>query len=202
VWWVDIANLDRSRIKSITVEDTFRAFVWLAHVIMYDTNAQANGLCFCETLGTKLGFFAMMTLVPVSLGVKLDRLTIGVLPVKMKLLLLLEAPTWISMLMKAFSMFMSKKMKGRVKVAKAVHVRGRTLPARRPHATHIRYPLLMSSCTLNGPATCLRVFVRCQEWHLVEENFGADKANVPKGFGQCGGTLAQDPVTSVYAGGG
>mmetsp|Transcript_36878 Transcript_36878/g.73549 ORF Transcript_36878/g.73549 Transcript_36878/m.73549 type:complete len:171 (-) Transcript_36878:225-737(-) len=159
VWWVDIANLDRSRIKSITVEDTFRAFVWLAHVIMYDTNAQANGLCFCETLGTKLGFFAMMTLVPVSLGVKLDRLTIGVLPVKMKLLLLLEAPTWISMLMKAFSMFMSKKMKGRVKVAKA-------------------------------------------EWHLVEENFGADKANVPKGFGQCGGTLAQDPVTSVYAGGG
>lgn len=70
-------------------------------------------MCFAESIG-KLGFFAMLTMFPAKLGAKLDRLTIGVLPIKMKALLILDAPRWMSMLMGLFSLFMSKKMKQRM----------------------------------------------------------------------------------------
>ena len=55
-----------------------------------------------------------MTLVPMDLSAKLDRLTIGVLPVKMKQLMMLDTPTWMSTMMKIFGVFMSKKMKSRM----------------------------------------------------------------------------------------
>ena len=36
------------------------------------------------------------------------------------------------------------------------------------------------------------------EWHVIEEYFGGDKASIPKGMGECGGTLTVDPVVSPY----
>ena len=57
-----------------------------------------------------------MTMVPMKLGTKLDRLTIGVLPIKMNALYILETPKWCSMLMKFLGAFMSKKMKQRIAI--------------------------------------------------------------------------------------
>ena len=34
-----------------------------------------------------------------DLGVKLDRLTIGILPIKMKLMLIADSPRWMSIMM-------------------------------------------------------------------------------------------------------
>ena len=94
-----------------------------------------------------------MTLVPMKLGAKLDRLTIGVLPVKMKLILCLDSPRWMSIMMKVFGVFMSRKMRSRLKIKK-------------------------------------------QEWAYVAECFG--QACIPAGFGECGGTLGEDPVLDAY----
>ena len=65
-----------------------------------------------------LGFWKSMTLVPMKLSVKLDRFTIGVMPVKMKAIAIIDAPRWMGMLMKVFSVFMSKKMMKRMVILK------------------------------------------------------------------------------------
>jgi len=117
-WWIDLGAVDIKAVKKdIPPKDSLRSFVWYAHYVMYDENAQSNGILFFESCGN-VGFMDMMTMVPMKLGVKLDRLTIGVLPIKMKKFYILETPTWMDMLMKFMSMFMSKKMKSRIAVAK------------------------------------------------------------------------------------
>lgn len=113
VWWVDMKAIDKKAVHAVPVEELFRMFVWYSHAVMYDANAQSNGIVFVENIAS-MGFWASMTLVPMSLGAKLDRLTIGILPVKMKLILMLDCPTWISAIMKVFGVFMSKKMKQRM----------------------------------------------------------------------------------------
>mmetsp|Transcript_40023 Transcript_40023/g.73929 ORF Transcript_40023/g.73929 Transcript_40023/m.73929 type:complete len:110 (-) Transcript_40023:118-447(-) len=55
-----------------------------------------------------------MGLFSIKLGLKLDRLTIGVLPVKMKRCFMLGSPTWWDILMKLMSPFMSKKLQQRI----------------------------------------------------------------------------------------
>jgi hypothetical protein len=82
VWWIDLAQLDTAAVKTTPVELTFRYFVWYAHAVMYNANAQEHGMAFCESIGN-MGFWPMMTMVPMKLSAKLDRLTIGTLPVKM-----------------------------------------------------------------------------------------------------------------------
>merc|ERR1712008_456804 len=82
--------------------------VWYAHFVMYNENAQNNGMVFIES----------MTLVPMKLGVKLDRLTIGILPIKMKSLYILQSPKWMEMFTKVMGLFMSKKMKERMHMVK------------------------------------------------------------------------------------
>ena len=49
-----------------------------------------------------------------KLATKLDRLTIGVLPVRMQIIYMIETPTWVNVFMKILGVFMSKKMKERM----------------------------------------------------------------------------------------
>uniref|UniRef100_A0A7R9WWU0 CRAL-TRIO domain-containing protein n=1 Tax=Craspedostauros australis TaxID=1486917 RepID=A0A7R9WWU0_9STRA len=114
VWWFDFSKIDLDAIKhKFSVTQHTRAFVWFAHAIMYHPNAQEHGMVFCEDVN-KIGFLQTFTLVPPKLGTKLDRLTIGVLPVKMTEMYMLHTPTWMDMFMKFMGMFMSKKMKQRM----------------------------------------------------------------------------------------
>ena len=154
VWWIDMGVIDPKAIRDdVSLEDSLRCFVWLAHVAMYDPKAQANGMCILENMAST-GFWASMTMVPMKLGVKLDRLTMGVIPCKMKLIVILDTPRWMGIFMKIFSMFMSKKMMSRMKSYK-------------------------------------------KEWEKVPELLGGPEY-VPKGFGECKGTLASDPVVDPY----
>lgn len=118
VWWIDMASIDHKAIKeTVSVEDSMRCFVWLAHAVVYDEKAQLNGLTFVENCAS-LSFWQTMTLAPMKLSVKLDKLTMGVIPVKMKLLLILDTPRWMNVLMKIFSLFMSKKLMKRMRTYK------------------------------------------------------------------------------------
>ena len=114
IWWFDAGSLDRDYIKeNITPEDSLRAFVWYSHAILYNEQAQKNGLKFVCNMA-KMGMVSMFTLMPAKLSAKLDRLTIGVLPIKMQAMYLLESPVWINIFMGILGMFMSKKMKERI----------------------------------------------------------------------------------------
>merc|ERR1712070_1369053 len=75
--------------------------------------AQQHGMVIVENIGS-LSFWSLMTLFPMELSTKLDRLTIGVLPVKMKLIMITDPPRWMKMMMTIFGVFMSSKMKKRV----------------------------------------------------------------------------------------
>ena len=114
VWWVDFGAIDTKNIKKdYTPEESLRAFVYYSHQVMYDSNAQENGMVFVENVA-KIGFMETFTMMPMKLSAKLDRLTIGVLPVKMAACYILETPKWMNILMKFMGMFMSGKMKKRI----------------------------------------------------------------------------------------
>jgi hypothetical protein len=115
VWWIDMGSLNIEKIKEKGSHvQALRYFVWISHVIMFDTRAQEKGMVVVEAIGAKLSMWTMMTLVPGELSAKLDRLTIGVLPVKMKKIFIIQAPGWIRLLMTLMKPFLSKKMRQRM----------------------------------------------------------------------------------------
>ena len=117
-WWIDMQQVDKVAVKTtVTPTESLRAFVWYSHFVMYNENAQQNGFIFVERVGS-IGFIESMTFVPMKLGVKLDRLTIGVLPIKMKKCYVMEVPKWMDLFFSFMGMFMSKKMKSRIVMLK------------------------------------------------------------------------------------
>lgn len=118
VCWIDIGDLDLKYIKkSLPHEDTLRYVVWLSHLVLFDTSSQENGLVFAEAMGHK-GMIECITAISMDVGTKLDRLTIGILPVKMEACYLFNNPTWLHIIMGLISPFMGKKMRKRIKTFK------------------------------------------------------------------------------------
>jgi len=113
IWWFDLAGMDLQGLKSVPLEESLRYMVWYSHYVMFDTNARKNGVIMVENLD-KIGFFAAFTLIPPKLSAKMDRLTIGVLPVKMKKIYITDAANWFNILLAMMSPFISKKMKSRM----------------------------------------------------------------------------------------
>jgi hypothetical protein len=113
VWWFDIAKMDQKAMKSLPVNDHLRYMVFFSHLIMFNPAAQDNGVLLLEELD-KIGFWNCMTLIPMELSAKMDRLTIGVLPVKMKGIYMFGSPRWMNLMMGLMKPFLSKKMKERI----------------------------------------------------------------------------------------
>lgn len=113
VWWIDLGRLDKEELRKISNRDHLRYIVWLSHLIMLDARAQENGAKIVEDLGM-MGFVKTATLVSPSLGAKMDRLTIGILPVKMNKIYIFGAARWMNLLMSLLKPFTSKKMRQRL----------------------------------------------------------------------------------------
>lgn len=113
LWWFDLSWMNLEALKKVPPEESVRYFVWYCHYVMFDEKARKNGIVIVENLD-KLGFWAAFTIIPPKVGAKLDRLTIGVLPVKMKKFYFTEGPKWMNIIMAIMSPFMSKKMKSRM----------------------------------------------------------------------------------------
>jgi len=113
VWWFDIAKMDQKAMKALPVNDHLRYMVFYAHLIMFNPAAQDNGILLLEELD-KIGFWNCMTLIPMDLSAKMDRLTIGVMPIKMKGIYMFGSPRWMSLMMGLMKPFLSKKMRERM----------------------------------------------------------------------------------------
>lgn len=107
--------MDTKAMPTFPVEESLRYMVWYSHYVMFHPNAQKNGVIVVENID-KLGFFEAFTIISPKLGAQIDRLTIGVLPVKIKKFYLMETSRWIKCLMAVISPFMSKKMKSRIEL--------------------------------------------------------------------------------------
>ena len=95
---MDIGKMDKAKIKTMDPQEHLRYVVWYSHLIMFDKNAQDHGVILMEDLN-KIGFWSTMTLIPIDVGAKMDRLTIGVLPVKMKAIYMFGAARWLHLMM-------------------------------------------------------------------------------------------------------
>jgi len=115
VWWVDLGSMDKEAIRSLSPSEHLRYVVWFSHLVMLDKRAQENGAMIIEDMG-HIGFWKMMTLVPAELGAKMDRLTIGILPVRMKAIYVFGAASWMNVLITMMKPFMGKKMRQRMQI--------------------------------------------------------------------------------------
>jgi hypothetical protein len=113
VWWLDFSDIDLERIKSIPAEENLRIFVWFSHLAMLDPHAQQNGCVLVQNLG-KIQFWNSLTLLNPTLAHKIDRLTIGTMPVKMKQIYVCESPQWAQMLVKLMMPFLSPIVRDRI----------------------------------------------------------------------------------------
>ena len=102
-------------IKSLDPNEHLRYVVWFAHLVMFDEHARKNGAIIVEDLA-HIGFWTLATLLPHDLSAKMDRLTIGILPVKMKGIYVFGAAGWMNLLMTLMKPFMSKKMRERMQL--------------------------------------------------------------------------------------
>lgn len=113
VWWMDVGKMDKAKIKTIDAQEHLRYVVWYSHLMMFDKHAQDHGVVLMEDLN-KIGFWNTMTLIPIEVSAKMDRLTIGVLPVKMKAIYMFGAARWLHLMMGLMKPFLSKKMRDRM----------------------------------------------------------------------------------------
>ena len=112
-WWFDVGKMDLKETKVLDPNDQLRYIVWWTHLVMFDAKAQDNGIILLEDLD-KIGFWAAMTIIPMELSTKMDRLTIGVLPVKMKAIYMFGCARWMNLMMSLMKPFLSKKMRERM----------------------------------------------------------------------------------------
>lgn len=114
VWWMDLSVMDMARVKKdLSATESLRLFVWFAHFCMLDPQAQEHGMVMCENLN-HAGFWSSVTLIPPKLGMKIDRLTVGTLPIKMKKVYVVQSPKWATRMMAMVKPFMSAKVKARI----------------------------------------------------------------------------------------
>jgi hypothetical protein len=88
-------------------------FVWIAHLLFLDDRAQANGLVIVDDVA-EIGFWSYMTMLPIQVGISLDRFLISVTPLKAKNVVLMHRPKWMEIGYGLMSWFLTDKMRNRV----------------------------------------------------------------------------------------
>ena len=90
VVWFDMGSLDFKAVKALSAEASLRYFVWYANWCMFEETAQQRGMVVAENVA-QCGFWQCCTMMPMKLGIKIDRLTLGVLPIKMKRMIITDS---------------------------------------------------------------------------------------------------------------
>ena len=115
VWWVNLGKTNMPAFKSQTPRDTTRMFVWLAHLLFLDEKAQQNGLVVVDDMA-EIGFWTYMTMLPIHVGISVDRFLISVTPLKAKNVVLMQLPRWAEIGYNLLSWFLTAGMKSRVTI--------------------------------------------------------------------------------------
>ena len=88
-------------------------FVWVAHLLFLDEGAQTKGLVVVDDM-SHIGFWEYMTMLPLHVGISVDRFLISVTPLKAKNVVLMHRPKWAEIGYSLLSWFLTSKMKSRV----------------------------------------------------------------------------------------
>lgn len=113
VWYVNLGKTDITKLKLQSPRETTRMFVWIAHLLFLDERAQTKGLVVVDDMA-EIGFLQYMTMLPIQVGISVDRFLISVTPLKAKNVVLMHRPKWAEIGYSLLSWFLTKKMKDRV----------------------------------------------------------------------------------------
>jgi len=113
IWWVNLGQTDMREFKSKEPRETIRLFVWVAHLLFLDEGAQMKGLVVVDDMA-EIGFWDYMTMLPIQVGISVDRFLISVTPLKAKNVVLMHLPRWAEIGYGLLSWFLTAKMKSRV----------------------------------------------------------------------------------------
>jgi len=113
VWWMDLGLADMTAIKELSPKDTLRLFVWVSHLIIFQEKGLENGVVFVDNM-SHVSFWDYMTMLPLQLGMKLDKFMINCTPLQTKLVVFMNRPLWAEIGYGILSMFLTKEMKKRV----------------------------------------------------------------------------------------
>jgi hypothetical protein len=113
VWWINLGKTNLAALKSHSPRETTRMFVWIAHLLFLDEKAQTKGFIVVDDMA-EIGFWSYMTMLPMQVGISLDRFLISVCPLKAKNVVMMHRPKWMEIAYGLLSWFMTAKMKSRV----------------------------------------------------------------------------------------
>lgn len=113
IWFVNLGKTDMTAFKSKSPRETIRLFVWVAHLLFLDEGAQTKGLVVVDDMA-EIGFWTYMTMLPIQVGISVDRFLISVTPLKAKNVVMMHLPKWAEIGYGLLSWFLTKKMKSRV----------------------------------------------------------------------------------------
>lgn len=112
-WFFDLERMDQKKIKSISTQENLRFIVWYSHLVVFNHKAQENGVIILDNFNNH-GFWDGVNLIPMELSTKIDRLTIGGIPLQRKGIIIFGAGRWLHSFMSIFKPFLSKKMPNRI----------------------------------------------------------------------------------------
>ena len=113
VSWVDLASV--GDIKELTAKDSLRLFVWFAHYLLFRHQTQQNGVVLVVNMA-RVDLRSFVSMLPPSLGRKLEQLTKGILPIKIKQIYMIGSPKWCNVFMTMIKTVLSKDMRERAVV--------------------------------------------------------------------------------------
>ena len=113
VWYVNLGQTDMRAFKAQEPRDTTRMFVWVAHMLFLDEGAQTRGLVVIDDMDY-ISFYKYMTMLPLQVGLSIDRFLLSVTPIKTKNFVLMHRAPWARTAYSLLSWFLTKKMKKRV----------------------------------------------------------------------------------------
>ena len=113
VWWVDLGKTQIDVLKAQSASETTRMFIYVAHLLFLDNGAQTKGLVVIDDMA-QIGFWEYMTMLPLKVGISVDRFLISVTPLKAKNVIMMHRPKWVEIAYGLLSWFLNDRMKSRV----------------------------------------------------------------------------------------
>mmetsp|Transcript_30420 Transcript_30420/g.68143 ORF Transcript_30420/g.68143 Transcript_30420/m.68143 type:complete len:386 (-) Transcript_30420:54-1211(-) len=113
VWYVNLGQTDLRAFMDQQPRETIRMFVWVAHMLFLDEGAQTRGLVVIDDMDY-ISFYKYMTMLPIQVGLSIDRFLLSVTPIKTKNVVLMHRAPWARTAYSLLSWFLTKKMKKRV----------------------------------------------------------------------------------------
>lgn len=136
VWFLDVNKLDLEKLSThnahakkrqqrnyndaseppstISIKDSLRCIVYTAHVMLFDKQAQENGMVFVQSMGYKGMMESINELPGDVMAKKLDKFTMGTLPIKLKSIYILNAKGWVRQILALMKPFLAQKLRDRI----------------------------------------------------------------------------------------